>query len=62
MARKKNDPEFTERLAFLEADVKWLKNEINEIKSKIKEIDSRVLWILGGIIISILVTILSRII
>ena len=60
-AVKDSDPNFFERLASLETDVGWLKNDISDIKSKIKEIDQKIWYIITGIVISILITILTRI-
>jgi hypothetical protein len=60
-AVKDPDPNFFERLASLETDVGWLKNDIGEIKNKIKEIDQKIWYIITGIVISILITILTRI-
>jgi hypothetical protein len=63
MKNKKNNsnPIIFERIASLETDVRWLKNDVREIKSKIKEIDQKVWYIISGIILSILITILTRI-
>jgi hypothetical protein len=55
------DPNFFERIASLETDVGWLKNDVREIKGKIKEIDQKIWYIITGIIFSILITILTRI-
>jgi hypothetical protein len=60
-AVKDPEPNFFERLASLETDVGWLKNDVSEIKDKIKEIDQKIWYIISGIVVSILITILTRI-
>jgi len=60
--RKNNhNPGFFERIASLETDVSWLKSDVKEIKDKIKEIDQKIWYIITGIVISILITILTRV-
>jgi hypothetical protein len=61
MKKKNSNPIIFERIASLEADVGWLKNDVKEIKGKIKEIDQKIWYIITGIVISILITILTRI-
>lgn len=56
MVRKKNDPpllfEFNERITRLETDMTW-------VKDKLKCLDKRLWYILTGIVISILLTIMT---
>jgi len=56
VVRKKNDPpllfEFNERITRLETDMTW-------VKDKLKCLDKRLWYILTGIVISILLTIMT---
>jgi hypothetical protein len=52
MPKKQNDP-IHDRLVALETDMKWVKERLNSL-------DQRVWYILAGVIITILITILSK--
>jgi len=56
------EPKLTERVARLEEDVKWIKNMLNDFEERLKQIEKREWYILSGVIISIWLQILMRLI
>jgi len=54
------EPKLSERVARLEQDVKWIKNMLNDFEERLKQIEKREWYILSGVIISILLQILIR--
>ncbi|KPV65536.1 MAG: hypothetical protein AOA65_0044 [Candidatus Bathyarchaeota archaeon BA1] len=57
MAERKEDP-VSERLAKIESDIASLKNDVAWLKQLYKSLDYRVWFILGGVIVTILVSLL----